>query len=400
MPRPAPRCAGGTAARWRRALAPCAYPSAIAANASGVLDPFERPEARAIGLLVQELLHAVLLADLLVVARQRILLRFEIIACLLVGHEAHGADRLLGVAHDVRIELHQLLRELDRLLAQLRLRNREIHKPDLDRALAVECVAGHGVIERVPRAQHVGQAPAHEPTRNAAPVHFRQPEGRVLCRDRKIAGAELRERAAERIALDHRDGRLRKLREELPAPVVAGIVGLVAHLGIVLGAAEVEPQVLTRTPGFALAAKNEHLGLLIGGEPGERILHLEMQIRAHGVALVGPIEPQERDAALPLDQNVLVFFVSHRTLLGGHPNVLSTCRASAMRMISGVPSVIMWLRWSRQSRSTGRSVVSPMPPCTCRHMSAASQAISVQNNFTRYASLRSSSPRSWRAAAR
>ena len=73
----------------------------------------------------------------------------------------------------------------------------------------------------------------------------------------------------------------------------------------------------------------------------ERVLHVEVQIRAHGVALVGPVEPQERDVALPLDQNVLVLFVSHFTLLGGHPNVLSTWRASAMRMISGVPSVIM-----------------------------------------------------------
>src|SRR5262249_42719474 len=38
----------------------------------------EGAEARTIGLLVQELLHAVLLADLLVVARERILLRLEI----------------------------------------------------------------------------------------------------------------------------------------------------------------------------------------------------------------------------------------------------------------------------------------------------------------------------------
>src|SRR5262249_57227581 len=137
--------------------------------------------------------------------------------------------------------------------------------------------------------------------------------------------------------------------------------------------------------GFSLATEDEHLRLLVGGEPGERILHLEVQVRAHGVALVGPIEPQERNAALPLDQNVFVFFVSHRTLLGGHPNVLRTCRASAMRMISGVPSVIMWLRWSRQSRSTGRSVVSPMPPCTCRYMSAASQANPVAKSFPRSA---------------
>src|SRR5438093_3591877 len=85
----------------------------------------ERTEAGTIGLLVQELLHAVLLANFLVVARERILLRLQVIARLLVGHRAHRLDRLLGVAHDVRIELLELLGELDRLLPQLRLRHRE-----------------------------------------------------------------------------------------------------------------------------------------------------------------------------------------------------------------------------------------------------------------------------------
>src|SRR5882672_2921809 len=136
MPRPARHCAGGTTARCRHSAVPCPYP--LATNASGVLDPLERPEPRAIRLVVQELLHAVLLADLLVVARERILLRLEIIARLLVGHIAHRADRLLGVAHDVRVELDELLGELDRLLAQLRLRHCEVDEPDLDRALAVE----------------------------------------------------------------------------------------------------------------------------------------------------------------------------------------------------------------------------------------------------------------------
>src|SRR5215218_3765894 len=65
--------------------------------------------------LVEKLLHAVLLADLLVVLRQRVLLRLEIIARLLVVHLAHGADGFLGVAHHVVIKFHQLFGELDGL---------------------------------------------------------------------------------------------------------------------------------------------------------------------------------------------------------------------------------------------------------------------------------------------
>src|SRR5262245_22454254 len=114
-------------------------PGRDAPNApSDVLDPPEWSKARTIGLFVEELLHAVLLADLLVVARERVLLRLEIVARLLVAHGPHRPDRLLGVAHDVGVELDELVRELDRLLAQLRFRHREVHEPDLDRALAVE----------------------------------------------------------------------------------------------------------------------------------------------------------------------------------------------------------------------------------------------------------------------
>jgi len=92
---------------------------------------------------------------------------------------------------------------------------------------------------------------------------------------------------------------------------VAGIVRLVAHLRIVLGAAEVEPQILPGAPGLALAAEDQDLRVLVGGEPVERVVHVEMQVRAHGIALVRTVEPQERDAAVPLDENVLVLLVSH-----------------------------------------------------------------------------------------
>jgi hypothetical protein len=70
-----------------------------------------------------------------------------------------------------------------------------------------------------------------------------------------------------------------------------------------------------RAPGFALAAEHQHLGLLVGREPVERVVHVEMQFRTHGVTLVRAVEPQERDPALPFDENVFVFLVSHNVPL-------------------------------------------------------------------------------------
>src|SRR5215470_6255759 len=82
----------------------------------------EVAEAGTIGLLVQELLHALAAAVLLVHVLQGVALGVEIICRLRLVHEAHRADRLLGVAHRGRALLHQLLGELDGLLSQLLLR--------------------------------------------------------------------------------------------------------------------------------------------------------------------------------------------------------------------------------------------------------------------------------------
>src|SRR5215475_13796511 len=82
------------------------------------LDLAERAQPRTIRLLVQELLHAVLLADFFVIARERVLLGLEVIARLLVVHVTNGLDRRLGVAHDVAVDLQQLLGELGGLFTQ------------------------------------------------------------------------------------------------------------------------------------------------------------------------------------------------------------------------------------------------------------------------------------------
>src|SRR5207244_1126169 len=79
----------------------------------GLLVALEVAEAGAVGLVVEELLHAFLAAAFLVVELERIALGVEIVLRLRLVHEAHGADRLLGVAQCGRTLLHQLLGELD-----------------------------------------------------------------------------------------------------------------------------------------------------------------------------------------------------------------------------------------------------------------------------------------------
>ena len=239
------------------------------------------------------------------------LLRAQVVAGLLDVHVAHRADRLLGVAHDVGIELDELVGELHRLFTKLRLGNGDVRKPDLERTLAVEGVAGDRVVHRVPREHHVGQVPAHDAAGDDAPVHFGEAESRFFRRYHEVHRAELRERAAEGVAVDHRDGRLRELRQPLPAPAVARVAGLGALLGVVLLAAEVKPQVLARAPGFAFAAEDQHLGLFVRREPFERIVHVVMELGAHGVALLRTVEHQEGDAAFAVDADVVIFLVGH-----------------------------------------------------------------------------------------
>src|SRR5262249_22254101 len=58
----------------------------------------EVAEARAVGLVVDELLHAFLMAAFLVVELERVALGVEIVLRLRLVHETHGADRFLGIA--------------------------------------------------------------------------------------------------------------------------------------------------------------------------------------------------------------------------------------------------------------------------------------------------------------
>ena len=192
---------------------------------------------------------------------------------------------------------------------QLLARHREIHQPHRGRFLAGEGLARAGIVERIAIAHHLGHVPADDAARQDSPIHFGKAEGRLVGGDREIAGAERRERAAEAIAVHHRDGRLLELRQFLPAPMMRIVAGRGARLGIVLGAAEIELDVLSGRERFARPRDHDDLGRILGLQIVQRLAHLPVHLRAHGVALLRAVQNHECDPVrFALDHDRLVGF--------------------------------------------------------------------------------------------
>jgi hypothetical protein len=204
------------------------------------------------------------------------------------------------------------VRELDRLVLQPRLGIGEVDEPDLLGLLAVEGIAGERVVHAVAEVQGLSDVPRHDAAGQDAPVHLGEAEYRLVGRDREIAGADLGEAAAEAVAVDHGDGRLREGRQLLPAPLIGGAAGLAAQHRIGIAAAEIELDVLAGAERLARPGEHDDLGLRIDRQLFERIVHIEVELRAHGVALVRSVHDQPSDAVLLLDQDRLVFLRRHR----------------------------------------------------------------------------------------
>src|SRR5262249_56174517 len=103
---------------------------------------------------------------------------------------------------------------------------RKVDEPDLLRLLAVEGVAGERVIHTVAEIQSLRDVPRHDAPGQNAPVDFGEAEQRLVRRDREIAGTDLGEAAAEAVAVDHADGRLRDCRKPFPAPLIGTMPSL------------------------------------------------------------------------------------------------------------------------------------------------------------------------------
>jgi len=291
--------------------------------------------------------HALAAAVFLVDKAQRLALGVEVVRRLRLVHEAHGAQRFLGIAQDGRALLHQLLGELDGLILQLGLGIRKVDEPDFLRLLAVKGVAGERVIHTVAEIQSLRDVPRHDAPGQNAPVHFGEAEQRLVRRDREIAGTDLGETAAEAVAVDHGDGRLREGREPLPAPLIGSVASLRPGRRRVIVGAEIEFDVLPGTEGFAGTGEHEDLGLRIDRELGQRLVHVEVELRAHGIALVRPVHDQPSDAVLLLDQDRLVFLCCHCFLLNSGSIAVFRFEPARSRR-SGVPPRKIRLRIGHQ----------------------------------------------------
>src|SRR5262249_12682954 len=129
-----------------------------------------------------------------------------------------------------------------------------------------------------------------------APVHFREAKGRLIGRDGEIAGADLGKSATEAISVDHRDGRLWKGRELLPTPAVRGASRTLHHGGILRAGTKGHLDGLTGADRLAGPGNHQDPGLLIDCKLVEHFVHLTVQLRTHGIALVGTVEGHEGNA--------------------------------------------------------------------------------------------------------
>ncbi len=256
----------------------------------------------------------------------------EVVVGLRHVHGAHVAHGVLGGAQHRRALLHQLLGKLgDRVLELLR-RHRVIDQPDARRFRAVERLAQAGVVECVARQHRVGHRLGDERAGQDSPVHFGEREGRVLRRDREVAGDQLHEGAADAEAVHHRDGRLVVAVEPLPAPAVGRRRRLLALGRVLLQLAEEFLQVLPGAEVAAFAAHHDDAHVLVDLEPRQRVVHVVVQLRAHGVALVGAVEKYPGDAVVDAHLDELVFVLGHRSSPCAFDSVLiHTCAARGAR---------------------------------------------------------------------
>src|SRR5581483_7628439 len=139
-----------------------------------------------------------------------------------------------------------------------------------------------------------------------APIHLAEHEDGVLGGDGEVAGEELRERPAEAVAVHHRNGRLREQVEAVEAPFRGRLAGPPAPDRIVVQLAEELLEILAGAPGIPRDGEDHHLRLRVGLELAQDLRHLEVHLRVHAVALLGPIQDHPGDAVLALDLDGLV----------------------------------------------------------------------------------------------
>ena len=167
------------------------------------------------------------------------------------------------------------------------------------------------MVQAVPQSHHVGDHPAHETAGQDAPVDLGQSEERVLGRDGEITGDHRSEGAAEAEAVHHGNGGLGEGEELAPAPLLTGPAHLPLKLGVLVALAEEFLEIHAGAPTAARSGDDHHLGFRVSLGFGHRVVHVEVELRAHGVPLLRTVENDPGDAVLFLHQYCLVFFGCH-----------------------------------------------------------------------------------------
>src|SRR5882724_7293615 len=175
-------------------------------------------ETRAISLLVDKTLDSLPVAALWINPVQGFELGYQVVLSGRKVHVLAQLVRLLAGAQRHGILLHEHLRQVHHGLTQLCTWHRPGNKAHFFSLLAIECLAGHDIIQCVTQRDHLGEHPTHQPGRQNPPVYLTEPEYRVVRGDRKVARDQLREPPTEAIPVHHRDCWFREFVEPVPAP--------------------------------------------------------------------------------------------------------------------------------------------------------------------------------------
>jgi len=93
---------------------------------------------------------------------------------------------------------------------------------------------------------------------------------------------------------------------------LAAAAAFLRSAGFFFQLAEEFLEVLPGAEIAALAGHDDDLDLVVDFEPRERVIHLVVQRRRHGVALFRPVERRPGDAVAHSDFHEIAFVVGHR----------------------------------------------------------------------------------------
>src|SRR5262245_15011037 len=222
----------------------------------------------------------------------------------LLERELHAAhDALERRRHRERAVLEDRLRELDRLVHELRQRHDPVHEPDALGFVGLDVARGEDQLERPARPHETRQPLRAAVAGDDAELDFRQPQYRIVGSQPHVARECQLATSTERVAVDRGDHRLRALLEQ--------VHDLLAEARDVLGRGGPERgQLVDVRPGderlLSLSGDHQRALLGIGDERARRIGDLAQRLAVDRVQDLRAVHEQQRDLLATLEAQVLV----------------------------------------------------------------------------------------------